>query len=78
MQEDIIMLIERTIGRNILKIDNARNISLYSQGINSLEMVQIVVAIEEKYQILLDSMLDKLNVIGVDDICDEVQRLIFS
>ncbi|MCR5803684.1 MAG: acyl carrier protein [Clostridia bacterium] len=76
MREEVITLIENSIGRSVEDIKNNENESLYSQGINSFEMVQIVVEIEEKYGISLDNLLTRLNRVSLSELCDEIERLV--
>lgn len=76
VQEEIITLIENSIGRSIEEIKNNENDSLYSHGINSFEMVQIVVEIEEKYGVSLDNLLSRLNRVSLSELCDEINRLV--
>lgn len=68
--------IEKIINTINSNIEWNKNSSLYLQGINSLEMVQIIVAIEDKYNISMDSLLTKLNIVCIEDICEVVYKQI--
>lgn len=68
MREEVIGLIRKTIGREISDSASDSKHTLYEDGINSNELVRIVIEIEQQYDVTLDEFLDKLSRITLEEL----------
>ena len=68
---EIIDMVQNCIGRELN--DEAKNskITLYESGVDSIELVNILVAIEANTNISLDSLLGMLEVMTIDVLLQE-------
>lgn len=63
---EIIDIIQNCIGRTLSDDVKCSLISLYEGGIDSFEMVKLIVELESYLNISLDDLLDKIETITID------------
>ena len=63
---EVVEIIQKCIGRNLSVNVMENKVTLVESGLNSIEIIKIIVAIEEKYFVSLNELLDKINILTID------------
>ncbi len=76
MTAEVISCIEGVLGRTLSEEVKNSEITLYQAGFTSYELVQIIVKLEELYEVEMDDVLERLNDLTVNDLDSVLSELV--